>query len=152
MKVSFAAENWWWFACLWKEVELPRARSRNGGVIASRHLRSFEDDGDLLKLDGVGGYTTVGICLKSLNFALKMRVSKKKWEFHGIQTISQQRAGFFVFLFFFFLLYFTCWNVTSSVFHWLDEFQFSRIIFLCTYANPYTEAPILTDFLLMSML
>ena len=57
---------------------MPRARSRNGGVIASRHLRSFEDDGDLLKLDGGGGYTTVGICLKSLNFALKMRVSKKK--------------------------------------------------------------------------
>lgn len=88
MRVRFAAENWWWFACLWKEVELPGARSRNGGLVANGHMGSFEDDGDLLKLDGGGGYTTVGICLKSLNFTLKMK------EIRGIQTISQQRAGF----------------------------------------------------------
>ena len=98
--------------------ELPRARSRNGGVIANRHLRSFEDDGDLLKLDGGGGYTTVGICLKSLNFALKMRVS---WYTNYIST----KSWFFFFFFFKCILpvemltlgcvYLT--KVTSSVFH-----------------------------------
>ena len=88
---------------------MPRARSRNGGVIASRHLRSFEDDGDLLKLDGVGGYTTVGICLKSLNFALKMRVSKKKMRVSWYTNyISTKSWVFFFFVFFFFLVYFTC--------------------------------------------
>ena len=96
---------------------MPGARSRNGGLIANGHMGSFEDDGDLLKLDGGGGYTTVGICLKSLNFTLKMK------EIHGIQTISQQRAGF-SFFFSVFLpvemltlerVYST--KVTSSVFH-----------------------------------
>lgn len=79
--------------------ELPRARSRNGGVIANRHLRSFEDDGDLLKLGGGGGYTTVGICLKSLNFALKMRVS---WYTNYISTKS---CFFFCFVLFFSVFY-----------------------------------------------
>lgn len=96
---------------------MPGARSRNGGLIANGHMGSFEDDGDLLKLEGGGGYTTVGICLKSLNFTLKMK------EIHGIQTISQQRAGF-SFFFSVFLpvemltlerVYST--KVTSSVFH-----------------------------------
>lgn len=96
---------------------MPGARSRNGGLIANGHMGSFEDDGDLLKLDGGGGYTTVGICLKSLNFTLKMK------EIHGIQTISQQRADF-SFFFSVFLpvemltlerVYST--KVTSSVFH-----------------------------------
>ena len=72
---------------------MPGARSRNGGLVANGHMGSFEDDGDLLKLDGCGGYTTVGICLKSLNFTLKMK------EIRGIQTISQQRAGFSFFFF-----------------------------------------------------